>query len=115
MELLSIRGKRPHSFDRSGEYLHIFIFSSFRLASAAATSAWAAALAKSLSASAKSSSTSPPSPSTSLAAVRGTDPTVDGSPVAAPSTGISPSRKSYRKYPAGPSPSPPATTSPLVS
>jgi hypothetical protein len=61
MELLSMRGKRPHSIDRSREYLHIFIFSSFRLASAAATSAWAAALAKFLSVLAKSSSASPPS------------------------------------------------------
>ena len=60
MELLSMHGKQTHSIDRSGEYLHIFIFSSFRLASAAATSAWAAALAKFLSASAKSSSASPP-------------------------------------------------------
>jgi hypothetical protein len=54
-----MRGKRAHSIDRSGEYLHIFIFSSFRLASVVATSAWAAALAKFLSASAKSSSASP--------------------------------------------------------
>ena len=45
-----MHGKQPHSIDRSGEYLHIFIFASF---SAAATSAWAAALAKFLLASVK--------------------------------------------------------------
>ena len=51
-----MRGKQPHSIDRSGEYLHIFIFASF---SAAATSAWAAALAKFLLALVKSLSVSP--------------------------------------------------------